>query len=126
MDYLVLLVFALVYLGMVLGGLPGLALDRTGIALLGALLLVAFGSVTPVGAWAAVDVPTIALLFGLMVVSAQFRLGGFYTWVTRRLAEARVAPPTLLALLILVATVLSALLANDIVCLAMAPVLVEI
>lgn len=125
MDHLVLLVFALVYLGMVLGGLPGLALDRTGIALLGALLLVAAGSVTPVGAWAAVDVPTIALLFGLMVVSAQFRLGGFYTWVTRRLAEARVAPPTLLALLILVAGVLSALLANDIVCLAMAPVLVE-
>lgn len=125
MDHLVLLVFTLVYLGMVLGGLPGLALDRTGIALLGALLLVAAGSVTPVGAWEAVDVPTIALLFGLMVVSAQFRLGGFYTRLTRRLAEAEVTPPALLALLILVAGVLSALLANDIVCLAMAPVLVE-
>ncbi len=125
MEYSVLLIFTLVYLGMVLGGLPGLALDRTGIALLGALLLVAFGDITPAGAWGAVDVPTIALLFGLMVVSAQFRLGGFYTRVTRRLAEAPGTPQTLLALLILVAGGLSALLANDIVCLAMAPVLVE-
>lgn len=125
MDYPVLLIFLLVYLGMVLGGIPGLALDRTGIALLGALLLVASGRLTPVAAWEAVDVPTIALLFGLMVVSAQFRLGGFYTCVTRRLAEAPVRPETLLALLILVAGGLSALLANDIVCLAMAPVLVE-
>lgn len=125
MDHLVLLVFVLVYLGMVLGGLPGLALDRTGIALLGALLLVAFGKITPAGAWEAVDVATIALLFGLMVVSAQFRLGGFYTRITRRLAEARVTPQTLLGMLILIAGLLSALLANDIVCLAMAPVLVE-
>lgn len=125
MDPIVLLVFALVYLGMVLGGLPGLALDRTGIALLGALLLVALGKITPAGAWETVDVPTIALLFGLMVVSAQFRLGGFYTRVTRRLAEARVTPEALLGLLILVAGGLSALLANDIVCLAMAPVLIE-
>jgi Na+/H+ antiporter NhaD/arsenite permease-like protein len=125
MDPIVLLVFALVYLGMILGGLPGLALDRTGLALLGALLLVAAGKLTPVDAWAAVDVPTIALLFGLMVVSAQFRLGGFYTQLTRHLAEARVSPQNLLGLLILVAGGLSALLANDIVCLAMAPVLVE-
>jgi len=42
----VLGVFALVYLGMILGGLPGLALDRTGIALLGALALVAGGALT--------------------------------------------------------------------------------
>jgi Na+/H+ antiporter NhaD/arsenite permease-like protein len=60
-----------------------------------------------------------------MVVSAQFRLGGFYSAVTRRLAELEVRPPALLAWLIGVSGVLSALLANDIVCLAMAPVLIE-
>ena len=36
-------VFALVYLGMLLGGLPGLRLDRTGIALLGAIALLTIG-----------------------------------------------------------------------------------
>jgi Na+/H+ antiporter NhaD/arsenite permease-like protein len=64
-----------------------------------------------------------ALLLGLMVVSAQFRLGGFYTAVTRRIAEAELSPPALLGALIAVAGLLSALLANDIICLAMAPVL---
>ena len=125
MDRTVLLVFLFVYLGMVLGRIPGLALDRTGVALLGALGLLAMGKVTLPEAWMAVDVPTIALLFGLMVVSAQFRLGGFYTRITRRLAAAEVTPETLLALLVSVVGGLSALLANDIVCLAMAPVLAE-
>ena len=69
--------FVVVYLGMLLGEIPGLALDRTGVALLGALALVATERVTPAAAWAAVDVPTLALLFGLMVVSAQFRLAAY-------------------------------------------------
>ncbi len=125
MDLTVLLIFGLVYLGMILGGLPGFALDRAGVALLGAIALLASERLTPGDAWQAVDVPTIGLLFGLMVVSAQFRLGGFYSRLTRRLASADVSPPALLGWLVFVAGFLSALLANDIVCLAMAPVLVE-
>lgn len=126
MDYVVVGVFALVYLGMMLGELPGLKLDRTGIALLGAIVLVATERLTLDEAWAAIDVATMAMLLGLMVVSAQFRLGGFYTAVTRRLGASEHAPRTLLALVIVTGGVLSAVLANDIVCLAMAPVLVEV
>jgi Na+/H+ antiporter NhaD/arsenite permease-like protein len=110
---------------MLLGEIPGLALDRTGVALLGALVLVASERITPAAAWAAVDVPTLALLFGLMVVSAQLRLGGFYAWVTRRIVSADVAPAALLAAVVAAAGALSAVLANDIVCLAVAPLLVE-
>jgi len=122
-DPVVLVVFLVVYLGMVLGELPGLRLDRAGIALLGAIALVAAGRVSPAGAWAMVDVGTVALLFGLMVVSAQFRLGGLYSALTARLASRDLAPARLLAWLVVVAGALSAVLANDIVCLAMAPVL---
>ena len=125
MNWTVLLIFLFVYLGMILGRLPGLALDRTGIALLGALLLLITDQLTLTEAWLAVDVPTIALLFGLMIVSAQFRLGGFYSRLTLGLAAAEHSPEKLLALLIAVCGLLSALLANDIVCLAMAPMLVE-
>jgi len=125
MDLTVLGIFVFVYLGMILGRIPGLALDRTGIALLGAIALLATGRITAQEAWDAVHVPTIVLLLGLMVVSAQFRLGGFYTFTTRRLAATDRRPEILLALLIAVTGVLSALLANDIVCLAMTPVLVE-
>ncbi len=125
MDTTTVVIFAFVYAGMILGEIPGLALDRTGVALLGAIALLAAERVSPEAAWQAVDVPTIALLFGLMIVSAQFRLGGFYAAVTRRLAAAEVSPDALLALLIAVAGLLSALLANDIVCLAMTPALAE-
>jgi Na+/H+ antiporter NhaD/arsenite permease-like protein len=124
-DALVLVVFAAVYGGMILGELPGLALDRTGIALLGAIALVVTGRSTPEAAWSSVDVATLALLFGLMVVSAQLRLGGFYSFVTRFLAQRVVPPRAFLAWLVLVAGLLSALLANDIICLAMSPLLVE-
>ncbi|MCL4202689.1 MAG: anion transporter [Pirellulaceae bacterium] len=125
METLVLIVFFVVYLGMILGEIPGLALDRTGIALLGAIVLIATGCVEPQEAWQAVDVPTIGLLFGLMVVSAQFRLGGFYSRFTHWLSGLSVSPSMLLALVIGAAGLLSAVLCNDIVCLAMAPVLVD-
>ena len=62
-------VFALVYLGMLLGGLPRTALDRTGVAMIGAVALIAGGALSAAEAWRAVDVPTIALLFGLMIGS---------------------------------------------------------
>ena len=126
MDPVVGGVFAFVYLGMIAGELPGLKLDRTGIALLGAIVLVATGRVPLDTAWRAIDVPTMALLFGLMVLSAQFRLGGFYTMVTRRLGKSEHTPVRLLGLVIITAAGLSAVLANDIVCLAMAPVLIEV
>ncbi|MCX5754051.1 MAG: SLC13 family permease, partial [Candidatus Krumholzibacteria bacterium] len=124
-DAVVLAVFGFVYAGMILGRIPGLALDRTGVALLGAIVLVTFGRVTVPELSTVVDVPTIALLFGLMVVSAQFRMSGFYSRLVRRIAGVEASPPVLLALLVIIIGALSALLANDIVCLAVAPVLVE-
>jgi len=123
---LVVAVFVVVYLGMLLGNIPGLALDRTGVAVVGAIVLVVGGVLTPSQAWATVDVGTIALLFGLMLVSAQLRLGGFYTAVTRKLGGEGFGPLGLLALLVAAAGLLSALLSNDIVCLAMAPVVLEV
>jgi len=120
-----LIVFALVYAGMILGGLPFLQLDRTGVALLGAIALLATGTVSEEAAARAVDLPTLLLLFSFMVVSAQMRLGGFYGHVTRWLADLRLSPPALLGTLVAAAALLSAVFSNDVVCLAMAPVLVD-
>src|SRR2546425_1109226 len=121
----VVIVFTIVYLGMILGGLPFLQLDRTGVALLGAIALVASGDVSFAEAGRSVHAPTLILLFAFMVLSAQLRLSGFYTYVTRRLAALPLAPPRLLGALILVVGALSAVFSNDIICLAMAPVLVD-
>ena len=120
-----LLVLAIVYLGMVLGTLPRLRIDRTGVALLGAIAVVVLGLAGTAQAVSYVDVPTITVLFGMMVLSAQLRLGGFYGEVTRRIAAARVGAPALLALVIAVAGALAAVFTNDVVVLAMAPLLVD-
>ena len=126
MTVAVALVFAAVYLGMIAGALPWLQLDRTGIALLGAIAIVGLGALTPEQAALSIHLPTLLLLFAFMVVSAQLRLGGFYTWVTRRVAELPLTPPVLLAALIAIMAALSAIFSNDIVCLAAAPVLARV
>ncbi len=118
-------VFALVYLGMILGGLPFLQLDRTGVALLGAIALLALDAVSIEEAARAVHLPTLVLLFAFMVMSAQMRLGGFYGWVTRGLAALPLSPPALLGALIVAVALLAAVFSNDVVCLAVAPVLID-
>jgi Na+/H+ antiporter NhaD/arsenite permease-like protein len=74
----------------------------------------------------AVDLPTIVLLFAFMVVSAQMRLGGFYTTLTQRVAALPLSRAGLLAALIVVAGALSAVFSNDVVCLAMTPVVARL
>ena len=118
-------IFTVVYLGMILGSLPFLQLDRTGIALLGAIALIGFHALSLGEAARSIHLPTMILLFAFMVVSAQMRLGGFYDGLTRWVARLPLAPPLLMGALILVVAVLSAVFSNDIVCLAMAPVLID-
>jgi Na+/H+ antiporter NhaD/arsenite permease-like protein len=121
-----LVVFVAVYAVMMLGRVPGLALDRTGACLLGAIVLLAGGVLAPADAWRAIDVGTIGLLLGMMLVSAQLRLCGFYAVVTRALAARPTAPARLLFELVVVVGTLSALLTNDVVCIAVAPVLADV
>ena len=84
MTTTVVVIFVIVYLGMLLGGLPCLQLDRTGVALLGAIALVPTGDLTPEQAVQSIPLPTLLLLLSFMVISAQMRLGRYYTWVTLR------------------------------------------
>ena len=116
-------IFVLTYAGIALGRIPGLALDRTGIALLGAIAMVAAGAFKPDEAWRQINVPTILLLYALMVVSAQFKISGFYTRMALGINRFIRSPRAFLGALMAVSALLSALLVNDIVCLAFTPVL---
>lgn len=122
-DGLILAVFAATYLGMALGRVPGLRTDRPAIAVIAAAVIIfAKGIDLPQAArW--VDLPTLALLFGLMVLSAQFAASGFYDACAARITRARGGPGRLLAVTILAGGLLSAVLANDIVAFAVTPLL---
>ncbi|MEW6601044.1 MAG: SLC13 family permease, partial [Nitrospirota bacterium] len=123
MNTITIIIFAVTYAGIAAGGVPGLALDRTGIALLGAIAMIISGSVSMAEAIGSIDIPTIVLLYSLMVLSSQFRLGGFYTWIALKITKYMERPARFLLVMMVVSAGLSALLANDIVCLAFTPVL---
>jgi len=116
-------IFTATYLGVAVGGVPRLAIDRTGIALLGAIAMVATGVLSMPQALHAIDAPTLLLLYALMVVSAQFRVGGFYTWTVLQLRRFILREKLFLLLVMVVTAVMSAVLVNDVICLAFTPVL---
>lgn len=126
MELSVLLIFVAVYIGMAIGNWPGLALDRTGIALVGAIGMIAGQRLTLEEAVADMDFSSIVILFSFMIISAQFYFSGFYTYVTVRLARWDASPRYFLLAVIFISGILSAVLINDIVCLAMTPLLIRI
>ncbi len=85
--------------------------------------MIATGELSVHKAVMSIDMPTILLLYGLMVLSSQFTLSGFYTWVALRLTALLQKPGRFLLAVMCASALLSAVLMNDIVCLAFTPVL---
>jgi len=126
-DRLIALVaFAGTYLGLALGRLPFFRVDRTGVAIIGGAVVVVSGLLPWDRAVAAVDAHTLVLLFGMMIVAAYLRLSGFFRLVTYAAVRRAHTPVGLLALIIAAAGVLSALFVNDVVCLVMAPIVLDL
>jgi len=71
-------VFVLTYVGVALGRAPGLRIDRAGIALVGASLMIGLGSLSLSEALKAIDLDAIALFLGMMIIVSQLRVSGFY------------------------------------------------
>lgn len=124
--YTTVAVFLVTYAAMAIGRLPGLRVDRTGVALLGAIALLVFQKITPDAAWTAVSFPTISLLFGLMIVSASFAVSGFYDWVAQRATAMTLGPRALLAVMVGISAILSSILTNDVVVVAMVPLIIQL
>src|SRR5437899_3001602 len=119
-------VFAASYLTLAVVRVPGLAIDRAGVALVGACLMVASGALSLEEAYKAIDLDTLTLLLGMMIVVANLRLSGFFTlasaWVMRRAHR----PLILLAAVTVITGVFSAFLVNDAICLVLAPLVLEL
>jgi Na+/H+ antiporter NhaD/arsenite permease-like protein len=121
---IVLLILILTYIGMAAGRIAWLQVDRTGIALLAVIALLASGEMTLDDFGSAVDLPTLAFLFAMMIISAQFAESGFIDLCARTITETRRGTATLLVLTVAIGGGLSAILANDILIITISPLLI--
>jgi len=113
-------VFAVSYFVFALGKLPGMKIDRPGMAIIGAVLMVAFRIVPAAEALRFIDFGTLVLLFSMMLVVGYLHLAGFFEWITEQIIT-RLKPRHLLPTVIFITGVLSAFFVNYIICLAMVP-----
>jgi Na+/H+ antiporter NhaD/arsenite permease-like protein len=126
MRLIALGVFAGAYLGLSLGRLPPFRIDRTGVAIVGAAAMVVSGALDWNSAVAAVDAPTLVLLFGMMIVAAYLRLSGFFQLVTTWAIRRARTPLGVLGAVVAAAGVLSAFFVNDVICLVLAPLVLNL
>ncbi|MBM3750195.1 MAG: anion transporter [Acidimicrobiia bacterium] len=119
-------IFAATYLVVALGGVPGIRIDRTGAAIVGAVLMVVAGGLTLDQAWTAIDHRTLLLLFGMMVLIASLRLARFFRTVARLVVTHVRHPAAMLVAVVFTSGLMSALFVNDTICLVFTPILIEI
>lgn len=119
-------IFLGTYFVLAVGWFPGLRVDRTGAAIIGASLMIGFNILSFEEAVRAVDHGTLVLLFGMMIVVANLRLSGFFRLVSAWAVRHAHRPLTLLGAVILVSGVFSAFFVNDTMCLVLTPLVLEV
>ena len=119
------IIFLASYVVFALGKFPGLKIDRTGAAIIGAVAMVAFRIVGPQAALRFIDFATIVLLFSMMLIVGNLHLVGFFEWNAEAVLR-RLKPGQLLPAVIFTCGFLSAFFVNDIVCLVMVPFVLSI
>ena len=123
--HLATVIFALTYLLISLGENSPRKLDRPTAALLGAVLMVMTRSLTRHETAAALDLSTLAVLFGMMVLLAVLMQSGLPAWVALKALNRCRGPHVLLALIVFTSGIASAGMLNDTVCLLATPLLLE-
>jgi Na+/H+ antiporter NhaD/arsenite permease-like protein len=118
-------IFALSYLVFALGKFPGLKIDRPSAAVIGAVLMVALRIVRPADSVSFIDFSTLVLLFSMMLVVSNLRFAGLFDW-TAGFVLRHLRRPQLLPAVVFISGLMSAFFVNDIICLAMVPLVLTI
>lgn len=119
------LIFLVSYLVFAIGRLPGTNIDRPAMAVIGAVLMFVFRVLSPRQAIESIDFSTLILLFSMMLIVASLHLAGFFHWIAHLVIE-HLEPSHLLSGIVFTSGILSAFLVNDVVCLVMAPLILDI
>ncbi|AXK83297.1 anion transporter [Pseudolabrys taiwanensis] len=126
MTALAVLIFLATYTVVALGKIPLYRIDRAGAALLGGSLMVAVGVLSLDDAYRAIDLNTITLLLGMMIVVANLRVSGFFRLVNGWIVTHVRHPLGLLTAVVLASGLLSAFLVNDTICLVLTPLVLDV
>ncbi len=119
-----LAVFLLTYVFLAGFKIPGIKLDRTGAALVGAAAMVALGIIRPTEIAESIDLDTLVLLLGMMLMSAYLTRASFFHATAFYVLRHSKTPRGLLLAIVLISGGLSAFLVNDTVCLMLTPLVV--
>ena len=126
MSILACFVLVLTYTGLGLGYLPGWRMNRATIAVVGAAALIALGVLDLRAAWQAIDYKTLIFLFGMMVISANLAVSGFFALSLDYLMRYVRSPFGLIIVLTFAGGILSALFLNDTIALILTPLVVTL
>jgi Na+/H+ antiporter NhaD/arsenite permease-like protein len=119
-------IFIFTYILIALGENSPRKLDRPTSTLVGGVLMIISGSLSRQAAFAAININTLVLLFGMMVLIVILLKSNFPTWLANRLLMRCRHPRTLLFWIILTGGVAAPLMLNDTVCLLGTPLLLEV
>ncbi|MFN6571416.1 anion transporter [Dendronalium sp. ChiSLP03b] len=119
-------VLGLTYLGLALGYIPGLRMNRATIALVGSAFLIALGVLNLQEAWQAIDANTIVFLLSMMVVNTNLSYAGFFRRSLLVLLSFTRSPLGLLIVLTFASGILSAFFLNDTLALIFTPLILSL
>ncbi|MEI1374909.1 anion transporter [Nostoc sp. UHCC 0926] len=121
LQFAIYSVLGLTYLGLALGYIPGLRMNRATIALVGSAFLIALGVLNLQEAWQAIDANTIVFLLSMMVVNANLSFAGFFRRAISMILSITRSPLGLLIALTFGSGILSAFFLNDTLALIFTP-----
>jgi Na+/H+ antiporter NhaD/arsenite permease-like protein/uncharacterized membrane protein (UPF0127 family) len=121
-----LVIFIITYLFIGLRQIPRLHIDRPAGALVGAVLMIVTGVLTLEQAFAAIDMHTLLLLLGMMIITVYLRVAGFFELMADRILSLSRTPFQLLIFVTISSGLLSALFVNDTICLLYTPIILEV
>src|SRR5512146_3312637 len=121
-----LIIFIITYVFIGLRQIPRVHVDRPAGALVGAVLMIVFGVLTLDQAFAAIDLHTLLLLLGMMIITVYLRTAGFFELMADKVISLSKTPLQLLVFVAVTSGLLSALFVNDTICLLYTPIVLEV
>lgn len=125
-EIITMMIVIIVMYGIAVGRLPWLTLNRTTLTLVGATALLSIGAIDSDQAWHAIDMPTLVILAGMMVINGVLEEAGFFLHAAAHITRIAHHGVSLLGVIMVISAILSAIFLNDTVVLLLTPLVIMI